>query len=151
MRRHLENRRGMRISWDFRKSLNPFELHSKQWKLCSFPVYLIRALFATNPLFILPPLLPSCLDTCRNLLVPYLQTIFISKISVWHFLTSSIFETSNLFFTIRSGHISRLAHPTPILRILNFNFPNLKCCKVFLLYSNIKSYIGIFGCIVIWI
>ena len=32
----------------------------------------------------------------------------------------------------------------PILRIPNFNFPNLRCCKLFFLF-NIKSYIGIFG------
>ena len=36
----------------------------------------------------------------------------------------------------------------PILRIPNVNFPNLRCCKCFYLF-NIKSYIGIFGCIVI--
>ena len=32
----------------------------------------------------------------------------------------------------------------PILRIRNFNFPNLRCCKVFLFFLCVKSYIGIF-------
>ena len=39
----------------------------------------------------------------------------------------------------------------PILRIPNFNSPNLRCCKVFFFLFNITSYVGIFGCILILI
>ena len=39
----------------------------------------------------------------------------------------------------------------PILQIPNFNFPNLRCCKVVLSFWYITSYIGIFGCILILI
>ena len=40
----------------------------------------------------------------------------------------------------------------PILRIPNFNFPNLRCCEMFFFFHfNIKSHIGIFGYILILI
>ena len=39
----------------------------------------------------------------------------------------------------------------PILQIQNFNFPNLRCCKVVFFLFDIVSYIGIFGCILMLI
>ena len=53
-----------------------------------------------------------------------------------------------IFFFLNLHFVQLIEHP--ILRIPNFNFPNLRCCKVFFLF-NITSYIGIFGCILILI
>ena len=50
-----------------------------------------------------------------------------------------------------SRQISRSAHQTPNSMNSEFNFPNLRCCKVFFFLFNIKSCFGIFGCILILI
>ena len=55
-----------------------------------------------------------------------------------------------LHLNVRSYYLVQFIEH-PILRIQNFNFPNLRRCKVFFFLFNITSYIGIFRCILILI
>ena len=62
-----------------------------------------------------------------------------------HFHSHPTGFLKDIFKTFRSN-ISFSSSNAQFYESPNFNFPNLRCCKVFFLY-NITSYIGIFGCI----